>query len=86
MKEHFCSHFPSHKSDGESVSLILSQCCCKGQLCKCTRPLSIVSHEPKTLFDMRCRDMFRTDVYQQSLIGLAIDEAHCIKEWRVAVA
>ena len=41
----------------------------------------LVFISPEALFDTRWHDILRTDVYQQSLIGVAIDEAHCIKEW-----
>ena len=27
------------------------------------------------------REMFRSPVYQRNLVGLIIDEAHCIDKW-----
>ncbi len=31
----------------------------------------------------RWREMFRSEVYQQNLVALAIDEAHCVEKWLV---
>lgn len=30
---------------------------------------------------LKYREMFRSDVYQQNLMCLAIDEAHCVEAW-----
>ena len=35
----------------------------------------------EALLDLRNQDMLRSEVYQEYLIGLAVDVAHCIKEW-----
>ena len=29
------------------------------------------------------RDMLRSDMYQERMVGFAIDEAHCVKQWYV---
>ncbi len=37
---------------------------------------------PETLLtNMEWRDMLQTTVYEQNLVGLIIDEAHCVKQW-----
>ena len=41
----------------------------------------LIFMSPEALFDIRNQDMLRSEVYQEYLIGLAVDEAHCIKEW-----
>ena len=39
---------------------------------------------PETLLsDTAWRDMFRTPVYQENLVALAIDEAHLVEKWSV---
>ena len=42
----------------------------------------IVYMSPETLLeDEQWRDMLLTSVYIQNLVGLIIDEAHCVKKW-----
>ena len=41
----------------------------------------LIFMSPEALFDLRNQDILRSEVYQEYLIGLAVDEAHCIKEW-----
>ena len=33
------------------------------------------------LLNLRWREMFRSDVYQNNLVCLAVDEAHCVEKW-----
>ena len=42
----------------------------------------IVFLSPELLLtELRWREMLRTDVYQKNLVGLIIDEAHCVETW-----
>ena len=42
----------------------------------------LVYISPEALFQKRVwRDMLQSDVYQNSLVGFIIDEAHCVKKW-----
>ena len=44
----------------------------------------LVFISPESLIrNLRWREMLRSDVYQQNLVGLAIDEAHCVTKWYV---
>ncbi len=39
---------------------------------------------PESLIrNLRWREMLRSDTYHQNLVGLAIDEAHCVTKWYV---
>ena len=31
--------------------------------------------------ELKWREMFHSEVYQKNVIGLVIDEAHCIEKW-----
>ena len=43
---------------------------------------SLVYMSPESMLTvLKYREMFRSSVYQQNLICLAIDEAHCIDKW-----
>ncbi len=33
------------------------------------------------LTDLSWREMFRTTVYQENLVGIVVDEAHCVQTW-----
>ena len=33
------------------------------------------------LLNSRYRQMFRSPRYKQNLVGIAVDEAHCVKTW-----
>ena len=33
------------------------------------------------LTDDRWRDMLQNSVYQERLVGLVVDKAHCVKKW-----
>lgn len=33
------------------------------------------------LTDLKCREMFRSKVCQDNLVGLVVDEVHCIEKW-----
>ncbi len=35
------------------------------------------------LTDLSWREMFRTTVYQENLVGIVVDEAHCVQTWQV---
>ena len=37
------------------------------------------------LCNRRCREMLRSEVYRKNLIGVVVDEAHCVKTWLVSV-
>ena len=42
----------------------------------------VVFTSPECLFlSMKWKNMLLSNVYQQSLIGVVVDEAHCIKKW-----
>ena len=43
---------------------------------------SLVFMSPEAMLTvLRWREMFHTDVYQECMICLAVDEAHCIRTW-----
>ena len=37
------------------------------------------------LLNLRWREMFQSDVYQNNLMCLAVDEAHCVEKWYVTM-
>ena len=42
----------------------------------------IVFFSPECMLtELKWREMFRSEVYQKNVIGLVIDEAHCIEKW-----
>ena len=42
----------------------------------------LVFMNPESLLsDTAWRDMFRTPVYKENLVALAVDEAHLVKKW-----
>ena len=46
----------------------------------------LVFISPESLIrNLRWREMLRNDVYQHNLVGLAVDEAHCVTKWYVAL-
>ena len=43
---------------------------------------SLVYMSPESMLtNLRYREMFRSAVYQENLVRLAIDEAHCVEKW-----
>ena len=42
---------------------------------------SLLAHAEALLTDSRWRDVLLSEVYQQHLMAVIIDEAHCIKKW-----
>ena len=43
---------------------------------------SLVYMSPESMLtNLKYREMFRSTVYQENLICLAIDEAHCVEKW-----
>ena len=43
---------------------------------------SLVYMSPESMLtNLRYREMFRSVVYQENLVCLAIDEAHCVEKW-----
>ena len=49
-----------------------------------TVQLVIISPE-NWLNNRKFRGMFEKDIYQQKMIALVVDEAHCVKLWYVTV-
>ena len=48
----------------------------------CSGDFQLVFLSPESLFtDDRWRDMLQSAVYQKRLVGLVVDEAHCVKKW-----
>ena len=45
------------------------------------RDYQLVFMSPEALSVPHYREMLRTDVYCECLVGVAVDEAHCIAEW-----
>ena len=44
----------------------------------------VVYMSPESLVNnLRWREMLRSEVYSKMLIGLAVDEAHCIPKWYI---
>ena len=44
--------------------------------------VQIVFVSPEALFESRkWHGIFQSEVYQKRLVGLVVDEAHCIKKW-----
>ena len=51
----------------------------------CEGKFQIVYINPESLLtDVRWRDMLLCPVYQDNLVGLVVDEAHCVKKWYVS--
>ena len=45
---------------------------------------SLVFMSPESLLKvLRWREMFRSKIYQDNLVGLIVDEAHCVEKWWV---
>ena len=43
---------------------------------------SLVYISPEQLLARgKWREMLRSDVYQERMVGFAVDEAHCVKKW-----
>ena len=43
---------------------------------------SLVFMSPESLLQvLRWREMFRSTIYQDNLVGLVVDEAHCVERW-----
>ena len=43
---------------------------------------SLVYMSPESMLTvLKYREMFRSSTYQQNLVCLAVDEAHCIDKW-----
>ena len=50
----------------------------------CEGKFQIVYISPESLLtDARWRDMLLSPVYRDNLVGLVVDEAHCVKKWYV---
>ncbi len=50
----------------------------------CTGEYQLVYMSPEALLnDDRWRDMLSNSVYQENLVALVVDEAHCVKKWYV---
>ena len=48
--------------------------------------VQLVFISPENLLNNRkFRGMFKKDIYQQKMIALVVDEAHCVKLWYVTV-
>ncbi len=48
----------------------------------CLANYQLVFMNPESLMsDSRWRDMLRSPVYRENLVGLVIDEVHCVKKW-----
>ena len=42
----------------------------------------IIFLSPEVLLtELRWREMLRTEVYQNNLVGVIVDEAHCVETW-----
>ena len=43
---------------------------------------SLVFMSPESLLQvLRWREMFRSTIYPDNLVGLVVDEAHCVEKW-----
>ena len=50
----------------------------------CSGSFQLVYLSPESLLtDGRWRDMLQNPIYQERLVGLVVDEAHCVKKWLV---
>ena len=50
----------------------------------CEGKFQLVLMSPESiLMDLMWRDMLQSPVYQDNLVAVAMDEAHCVKEWLV---
>ncbi len=48
----------------------------------CSGNFQLVYMSPESLLtDIRWRDMLQSPIYRENLIGLVVDEAHCVKKW-----
>ena len=47
-----------------------------------SREYQIIFLSPEVLLtELRWREMLRTEVYQNNLVGVIVDEAHCVETW-----
>ena len=46
--------------------------------------LLFISSEP-LIMNLQWREMLHSEVHQQNLVGLAVDEAHCVTKWYVLI-
>ena len=50
------------------------------------RQYQLLFISPESLImNLQWREMLRSEVYQQNLVGLAVDEAHCVTKWYVLI-
>ena len=48
----------------------------------CSGKYQLVFMSPESLLnDDRWRDMLQSPIYQERLVGIVVDEAHCVKKW-----
>ena len=48
----------------------------------CKGAFSIVFVSPQALLtELRWREVLRSDIYQRNMVGLIVDEAHCVDKW-----
>lgn len=52
----------------------------EGRICNGHYQLIFMSPEA-ALTDMRWRDIFSSPIFQERLVALIVDEAHCVKKW-----
>ena len=50
----------------------------------CEGKFQLVLMSPESILtDLMWRDMLQSPIYQDNLVAVAMDEAHCVKEWLV---
>ena len=71
------------------MGLALNACTSQGDRCNDELVQAVLAGEYQIIFlspevlltELRWREMLRTEVYQNNLVGVIVDEAHCVETW-----
>ena len=64
------------------AAVYVGDCCVKDEADVCAGEYQLVYLSPEALLtNDTWRDMLQSSVYQDNLIAVVVDEAHCVKKW-----
>ena len=50
-----------------------------------TGKYQVLFSSPESIFSKEWRDVFQSSTFKERLVGIVVDEAHCIQKWYVAI-